>query len=259
MKGEEYQSVFMKDKISNISHFLEENEEVREVYGFPEYLVSNFGKVFSFRKKTPAAVGNRRPDGYRVVTICSENGQYKLYIHRLVAMAFIPNPGSLPMINHKDCNPSNNKVSNLEWCDSGYNTRYGAALGRYKRSPYNRGRATIGPNEAVDIFKSKETTATLAKKYGLSSREIASIRCGSAWADVTGDLLVQKNKSPAMTGSLNPASKPVICVKTGREYESILIASRATGLNRNTIQKMCTGKTSEYKGLLFNYNTKANG
>jgi hypothetical protein len=45
-------------------------------------------------------------------------------VHRLVATAFIPNFDNLPMINHIDCNPLNNHVDNLEWCDGQYNTKY---------------------------------------------------------------------------------------------------------------------------------------
>lgn len=46
-------------------------------------------------------------------------------VHRLVAMAFIPNPNNLPQVNHKDENPSNNSASNLEWCTAKYNMNYG--------------------------------------------------------------------------------------------------------------------------------------
>lgn len=45
-------------------------------------------------------------------------------VHRLVAQAFIPNHDNLPEVNHKDNNPANNDVSNLEWCTHEYNIEY---------------------------------------------------------------------------------------------------------------------------------------
>jgi hypothetical protein len=47
----------------------------------------------------------------------SKDGKAKPFrVHRLVAVAFIPNPDNLPIINHKDENKLNNNADNLEWC-----------------------------------------------------------------------------------------------------------------------------------------------
>lgn len=55
----------------------------------------------------------------------SENGiLYGRFVHVLLANAFIPNPNNLPLVNHKDENPSNNNLDNLEWCDYSYNANY---------------------------------------------------------------------------------------------------------------------------------------
>ena len=63
---------------------------------------------------------------------CSLNG--KLYnVHRVVAETFIPNPENLPCINHKDEDPTNNAVSNLEWCSYKHNSNWGTLPERRKQ------------------------------------------------------------------------------------------------------------------------------
>ena len=48
-------------------------------------------------------------------------------VHRLVAMAFIPNPNGYNELNHKDEDKTNNSVENLEWCTHRENIRYSLA------------------------------------------------------------------------------------------------------------------------------------
>lgn len=61
--------------------------------------------------------------GYKQVILY--NKKPKLFkVHRLVAMAFIPNPENLPQVNHKDEDKTNNNVENLEWCTCLYNLTY---------------------------------------------------------------------------------------------------------------------------------------
>ena len=63
--------------------------------------------------------------GYSIVGLSLCNKLKRKQVHRLVAEAFIPNPQNLPQVNHKDENPKNNTVENLEWCTSEYNANYG--------------------------------------------------------------------------------------------------------------------------------------
>ena len=81
---------------------------------------------------------NTSKSGYLSVELFDENGKSKrLLIHRLVAMAYIPNPENLPQVNHIDENPLNNAVSNLEWCTAKYNMNYGnGAKTRHSKIDY---------------------------------------------------------------------------------------------------------------------------
>lgn len=99
-----------------------------------EYQISNLGRVKSFRKSSKYGSPKEyflkpttRDNGYCNVTLYGKNGRHKFLVHRLVAQAFIPNPNNLPQVNHKDENPMNNEVDNLEWCTNEYNNAYGTA------------------------------------------------------------------------------------------------------------------------------------
>lgn len=62
--------------------------------------------------------------GYMRVGVSVDGKRMNLLVHRIVATCFLPNPNNLPEVNHRDNNPANNTVSNLEWCTSQYNTAY---------------------------------------------------------------------------------------------------------------------------------------
>lgn len=62
--------------------------------------------------------------GYAHVILHKDKKQRCIDVHRLVALAFIPNPENLFLVNHRDENTYNNNVENLEWCDYQYNNMY---------------------------------------------------------------------------------------------------------------------------------------
>lgn len=76
----------------------------------------------------------RKRHGYYSVLLHKEGKRKNMLVHRLVAKAFIPNPNNYPYINHKDENPSNNHVENLEWCTAEYNINYGTCKERIANS-----------------------------------------------------------------------------------------------------------------------------
>lgn len=87
------------------------------------YGITSCGRVWSYKRKKFLETGNI--NGYLIVGLYKNGVRKQYYVHRLVAMAYIPNPENLPQINHKDENKTNNCLQNLEWCDSKYNANYG--------------------------------------------------------------------------------------------------------------------------------------
>ena len=96
-----------------------------EIPEFPNYLVYPDGKVWSKdpKGKKYLKFGNRH--GYSGVRLCSKEYPYGkcIYVHRLVAETYIPNPNNYPQVNHINQIKSDNRVENLEWCSNLYNSQ----------------------------------------------------------------------------------------------------------------------------------------
>ena len=110
---------------------MSEVETFVKVEGFENYEVSNLGKVRNIksgRVLKPFLTKN----GY-LMHLLYENNKHKqkhLYLHRIIATAFIDNPGKKPQINHIDENKLNNDLSNLEWCTERENAIHGTRTKR---------------------------------------------------------------------------------------------------------------------------------
>lgn len=90
-----------------------------------KYEISTIGRVRSWRGKESIILRQQHHyKGYRFVFLYKDNVALKKYVHRLVAIAFIPNPDMKPFVNHKDMNKENNILDNLEWMNESENTKH---------------------------------------------------------------------------------------------------------------------------------------
>ncbi len=159
-----------------------DNNELRPIAGYDNYLVSSKGEVYSLLKNKPRErqrLDNKiqTPDGkwwvrlegfdnkgYRRV----ELGSVCFFVHRLVASAFIPNDGDKEQVNHKDGIRDNNCVENLEWVTNQENVVHSFDV--LKRKPSYGGSGRKGykdpkTEQLYDMIQKLLETTTYTKEH----------------------------------------------------------------------------------------------
>lgn len=92
------------------------------------YMVTTWGRVYNVNRKQFVKPYEHHK-GYLRVDLYNSDGKKKHHkLHRLVAEAFIPNPLNKPQVNHKDGNPRNCSVTNLEWVTNKENQKHAKQL-----------------------------------------------------------------------------------------------------------------------------------
>ena len=84
-----------------------------EIQDYNDYLIYPDGRVFS--KKSNIFLKSGDVAGYRRMAIWNNQGKKQLYVHRLVAIHYIPNPENKPEVDHKNRIRDDNRVENLRW------------------------------------------------------------------------------------------------------------------------------------------------
>lgn len=176
------------------------------------YKVSNLGRIKSkerivhrkgdvYIKLKPKILKFKRNNrGYNQIVLYGNNKKrYDLMLHRIVALAFIPNPDNKPQVNHKDGNKDNNKVDNLEWATNSENGKHAFKIGLRKAKPLTKemkrkmldgrlksknkagyhkkiAQIDINTNKIIRIFKSASDAAKFLNVNPCSIRDAASKR-----------------------------------------------------------------------------------
>lgn len=141
----------------------------KDIEGYENlYQVSNLGRVKSlvgfnghiYVNRVKVLKQSNTTTGYKKVELTINKRRKSHKVHRLVAFAFIPNPNHKPNINHKDGNPINNKVENLEWCTQRENVQHAVDTGL-------KGVYSFDKAELEELY-SKYGTKKIGELYGVS-------------------------------------------------------------------------------------------
>lgn len=163
---------------------------MKEITGFDGYFITEDGRVWSQKQKWIARHGHFKPSnkwlkpifcgrGYKNVFLWKEKVGIRKRIHRLVAVAFIPNPNNFKEVNHKNGDKGDNRVENLEWCSHKDNIRHAHRTGLCNVKP-KIDIETV--NKIFEMYKADNTLYYISKIVGVDRGYICRIVNGKAKA-----------------------------------------------------------------------------
>ena len=197
------------------------------------YAITEDGQVWSYRSKKFLVQQIKK--GYYNVHLSKDGKARYIAVHRLVALAYVPNPHPLEwnIVNHKDENPLNNHKDNLEWCDNKYNDNYGNR--NLKNSISNRNSNRQGTEiKCVETGIIYPSFSEASRQTGIYAKGIARTckglqeKCGGFHWEYTG------NKFHSLL-----EAKPVQCVETNLIYDNASQAEKDTLIPASNILKVC--------------------
>lgn len=235
-------------------------KEVSETNGL--YLVSDEGQIFSVRSNRVLKT-QRQENGYYRIELNIDGNHKKVYIHRLVAEAFIPNPNNYPIINHKDENPANNRADNLEWCTYEYNSNYGTCqerkvLHRPEIVGYDHAQSKTVKQFDLDgnFIKEYGSCGMAARETGLSEKSISKCAkgdlkqyAGYGWSYTDTYSYDPHPKMKIRKGDIDCFDLQGKLVKTYHTQDEL----RADGFEPQNVCRVCRGERKQYHGFGFAY------
>lgn len=188
-------------------------ETFKEIPSFPDYLISNFGRVktksrplryihavtgqehFRNTEARFLKVQYNNRTGYKFHQLYRGKKAYQRNIHSLVAEVFLPDDPTKPVINHKDGNKHNNVSTNLERCTNSYNHEHATRTGlKAKGEQIGNAKLNNKMAHAIKYFYNKGFShVALAEAFQVSRPTISLICEGKLWKHValTGEELNQ--------------------------------------------------------------------
>jgi len=149
--------------------------------------------------------GGTNSGGYRQVDLCTGGEEKVLYLHRVIALTFIPNPKGKPEVNHLSGDKKDNSVMNLSWATHKENAAHAAAMGmmvhgeRHHFAKLTTGQVAQIRNELAGQkgHKRANKVRELAELYGVSHSAIRDVASGRTWKHC---LAKQKHEVLKITG-----------------------------------------------------------
>lgn len=185
------------------------------------------GLVYSTHVNRYLSTNKHNGSGYKIFSRIVKGKLTNTYTHRAVAEAFIPNPGSLPVVNHINGVKSDNRVTNLEWVTSKQNSLHAKRLGL--TSDRANTVYTLTDKQVIAIRHSDLLETQLCDLYNITPLDVRGIRENRGFTHIplTG---LERGRGRLQSGtnnnnptSINPIEERVVIKlhKLGQSNHSI--------------------------------------
>lgn len=225
----------------------ERKEEWRDIEGFPDYQVSNLGRIRSHKTGKWHFLKLRvRDGGYKQVYLYRDGKSSTKRVHRLVLEAFVgPCPPGMETC-HGDGNPSNNHLSNLRWDTHSSNIQDAMRHGTSLIGTANPS-AKLTNREVFEIRKLRSEgmrLKDLAKRFEMSLASISGIVVGKNWSHLPGPLTVVGQARGERHGNSKLSAEEVREIRRLRQKERMSLQDLAEkfGVSRPTISEIANRK-----------------
>lgn len=192
-------------------------------------------------------------NGYFSYNLTMPNGSKKrLYAHRLVAQAYLPNPDNKKEVNHIDGNILNNYAENLEWVTPSENQRHALKneLRSYKHVfCFNKDKQLVAEYKNIaEASRAVKLTSNIISQE--LYKEIKTLSGGFYWSF---DKVLGETKNYKNTGKAKQVNQYDLDGKYIMSYPSTGIAAKAIHGRHSHIAECCRGKLKRYKGYIWRY------
>ena len=186
------------------------------------YKISNYGRVRSYKNKIEIILFPKDTHGYLTVYLLKNRTKKRVGVHRLVAIAFLPNLENKPEVNHRDGNKKNNHVNNLEWNTSAENIRHALDTGlANSRIGENHKHSIMTVSDALLIKEARVNNVPLrelVRKFSqYTMANIYSVYTGVTWNHIHVPGFEDAIKGPAK----NKGNEHYLAKISGEEVRSI--------------------------------------
>jgi len=160
---------------------------IKVIDGFENYTIDEDGVITNIKTKKVRKFQLTR-QGYYRVTLADNCRRKAFLVHRLIALAFIPNVDNKPYVNHIDGVKTNISLENLEWCTPRENVLHSYKIGLQSQVGIKNGCNKLSENEVKIIKDLLEnfniTYSMIARWFGVSNSTIADIKKERSWKHI---------------------------------------------------------------------------